>query len=64
MLKSNFQPQQQPARMASTVDQEQMNKYCAYVTMLADPSCKDHLKLKVLQEISENCEVNESYILS
>lgn len=35
----------------------QMNKFRSYVTMLADPSCKDDLKLKAVQEIGENFEL-------
>lgn len=44
----------------AAVDQAaaQINKYRTYVTTLADPTCKDDLKLKVIQEISENCEVS------
>lgn len=36
----------------------QMNKYCSYVTMLADPNVKDENKLKAAQELSENYEVS------
>nr|XP_018903777.1 PREDICTED: transformation/transcription domain-associated protein isoform X3 [Bemisia tabaci] len=35
----------------------QMNKYCSYVTMLADPNVKDENKLKAAQELSENYEI-------
>lgn len=35
----------------------QMNKFRSYVTMLADANCKDDLKLKAVQEISENFEL-------
>lgn len=35
----------------------QMNKFRSYVTTLADPNCKDDLKLKATQEINENFEV-------
>ncbi|KAF5284945.1 hypothetical protein FQA39_LY16900 [Lamprigera yunnana] len=35
----------------------QMNKFRSYVTTLADPNCKDDLKLKATQEINENFEM-------
>uniref|UniRef100_A0A1Y1MXI9 FAT domain-containing protein n=3 Tax=Photinus pyralis TaxID=7054 RepID=A0A1Y1MXI9_PHOPY len=35
----------------------QMNKFRSYVTTLADPNCKDDLKLKATQEINENFEI-------
>ncbi|XP_045469394.1 transcription-associated protein 1 isoform X2 [Harmonia axyridis] len=35
----------------------QMNQFRSYVTMLADPSAKEDLKLKAAQEISENFEI-------
>lgn len=35
----------------------QINQFKSYVTMLADPSCKDVVKLKATQEISKNFEV-------
>ncbi|PSN44253.1 Transcription-associated protein 1 [Blattella germanica] len=35
----------------------QMNKYRSYVTILADQSAKDEIKLKAAQELSENFEV-------
>lgn len=39
----------------------QMNQFKSYVTMLAEPDCKDKdvLKLKVTQEISKHFEVNK-----
>ncbi|KAI4454767.1 ataxia telangiectasia mutated atm -related [Holotrichia oblita] len=42
--------------MAGDPTTAQMNKFRSYVTMLADPNCKDDLKLKATQEISENFE--------
>lgn len=53
------QQQQQQSQNMASVDPAtaQINKYCTYVTMLAEPNCKDDLKLKAIQEISENCEV-------
>lgn len=44
--------------MAGDPTTAQMNKFRSYVTMLADPNCKDDLKLKATQEISENFEVS------
>lgn len=35
----------------------QISTYLSYVTMLADVTVKDELKLKVAQELSENFEV-------
>jgi transformation/transcription domain-associated protein len=35
----------------------QMNTYRSYVTILADHSAKDEIKLKAAQELSENFEV-------
>lgn len=35
----------------------QVNTYRSYVTVLADPSAKDEIKLKAAQELSENFEV-------
>lgn len=34
----------------------QINQFKSYVTMLADPNCKDVVKLKATQEISKNFE--------
>lgn len=36
---------------------DQVATYISYVTMLADSTVKDELKLKVAQELSENFEV-------
>lgn len=35
----------------------QMNTYRSYVTVIADPGAKDEIKLKAVQELSENFEV-------
>lgn len=35
-----------------------MNQFKSYVTMLADPECKDVLKLKATQELSKHFEVS------
>lgn len=40
----------------------QMNQFKSYVTMLADPSAKEDLKLKAAQEISENFEVSKQVL--
>lgn len=39
------------------VDATQMNTFRSYVTMLADPSARDEIKLKAAQELSENFEL-------
>lgn len=36
----------------------QMNKYRSYVTILADSSAKDEIKVKAAQELSENFEAS------
>lgn len=58
--------QAQPASM-SVVDAHtaQMNQFKSYVTMLAEPDCKDKdvLKLKVTQEISKHFEVRNSWFI-
>jgi transformation/transcription domain-associated protein len=35
-----------------------MNKYRSYVTILADSSAKDEIKVKAAQELSENFEAS------
>lgn len=42
---------------APQMDATQMNTFRSYVTMLADASAKDEIKLKVAQELSENFEL-------
>jgi hypothetical protein len=41
----------------------QMNKYRSYVTILADSSAKDEIKVKAAQELSENFEASTEKIL-
>ncbi|XP_077285479.1 transcription-associated protein 1-like [Arctopsyche grandis] len=46
-----------PATSVSGDPLTQMNTYRSYVTVLADPGAKDEIKLKAVQELSENFEV-------
>ncbi|XP_017777683.1 PREDICTED: transformation/transcription domain-associated protein isoform X2 [Nicrophorus vespilloides] len=55
MMKTNMQA---TTSAMSTVDSStaQMNKFRSYINMLVDPAYKDDIKLKAIQEISENFE--------
>lgn len=45
--------------MATPMDPlTQMNTYKAYVSSLGDASTKDEIKLRAIQDLSENLEVN------
>lgn len=46
-----------PVSSAPHVDAAQMNQFCSFVNMLADPNAKDETKLKAAQELSENFEL-------
>lgn len=48
----------QPNVAGSDPHTTQMSNFKSYVTMLADPNCKDVLKLKATQELSKNFEVS------
>lgn len=49
--------------MGVTVDPHttQMNQFMSYIVTLSNPKCRDVLKLKAIQEISKNFEVNIFY---
>ncbi|GFG36813.1 hypothetical protein Cfor_08647 [Coptotermes formosanus] len=51
-----------PQSAGSSDPLTQMNKYRSYVTILADSSAKDEIKVKAAQELSENFEATPFYI--